>query len=281
MVLRDLLFHHLPWDDFAAVLAPKVVRSRNLDELFGDEQLDFFICFTSTTSIVGSIGQSAYAAANHYMASLVQRRRQRGLAGSVIHIAILTGFGYIFRRNAEHAETIYKAILPRFDRQSETDLHEMLVEAIVCGRPGSDQTAELITGIRTVFQGEWRDDPRLSCYSGQQQLQDDSSQEQAAGSVSVKAQLAAAEDPAECLAILEKCFAQALGNLLEIDPEQLERNMPVANLGIDSLVAIRIREWFFKELGVDVPVLTVMSDSYSMSHMCDDVLVDWRRLNKS
>ena len=279
MVLRDRLFHHLPWEDFAAVLAPKVVGSKNLDEVFGDEPLDFFICFSSTTSIVGSIGQSAYAAANHYMVSLVQRRLQRGLAGSVIHIAILTGFGYIFRRDSEHAETIYKAILPRFDRQSETDLHEMLAEAIVCGRPGSGQTAELITGIRTVFQGEWRDDPRLSCYSGQQQLQDDSSQEQA-GSISVKDQLAAAENPAECLAIVEKCFALALGNLLEIDPEQLDRNLPVANLGIDSLVAIRIREWFLKEMGVDVPVLKVMSDSYSMSRMCDDVLVDWRRNNK-
>ena len=281
MVLRDRLFRHLSWEDFAVVLAPKMVGSKNLDEVFGDKQLEFFICFSSTTSIVGSIGQSAYAAANHYMASLVQRRLQRGLAGSVIHIAILTGFGYIFRRDSEHAEAIYKAILPRFDRQSETDLHEMLAEAIVCGRPGSDQTAELITGIRTVFQGEWRDDPRLSCYSGQQQLQDDSSKEQAAGSVSVKAQLAAAEDPAECLVILEKCFALALANLLEVDPEQLDSNIPVASLGIDSLVAIRIREWFLKEMGVGVPVLKVMSDSYSMSRMCDDVLVDWRRLNKS
>ncbi|KAI0455760.1 hypothetical protein F5B21DRAFT_180963 [Xylaria acuta] len=284
MVLRDRLFHRMPWEDFAAVLAPKVAGSKNLDEVFGDEQLDFFICFSSTTSIVGSIGQSAYAAANYYMASLVQRRVERGLAGSLIHIAILTGFGYIFRRDSEHADTIYKAILPRFNRQSETDLHEMLAEAIVCGRPGSDQPAELITGIRTVFQGEWRDDPRLSCYSGQQQLQDGGSsadQGQAAGSVSVKAQLAAAEDPAECLAILESCFALALGNMLEIDPEQLDSNMPVASLGIDSLVAIRIREWFLKEMGVDVPVLKVMSDSYSMSRMCDDVLVDWRRLNKS
>jgi hypothetical protein len=281
MVLRDRLFHHLPWEDFAAVLGPKMVGSKNLDELFCNEQLDFFVCFSSTTSIVGSIGQSAYAAANHYMASLVQQRLQRGLAGSVIHIAILTGFGYIFRRDSEHAETIYKAILPRFDRQSETDLHEMLAEAIVCGRPGSAQPAELITGIRSVFQGEWRDDPRLSCYIGQQQLQDDSSGEQAAGSVSVKDQLASAEDPAECLVILESCFALSLGNLLEIDPEQLDHNMPVANLGIDSLVAIRIREWFLREMGVDMPVLKIMSDTYSMSRMCDDALVEWRRLNKS
>ncbi|KAL8719922.1 MAG: hypothetical protein Q9225_003151 [Loekoesia sp. 1 TL-2023] len=186
--------------------------------------------------------------------------------------------------NSSLIKTIYNAILPRFDRQSETDLHEMLAEAIVCGRPGSDQTAEtaeLITCIRTIFLGEWRDNPRLSCYSGQQQLQDDSSQEQAAGSVSVKTQFAAAEDPAECLIVPKKCFALALGNLLEIDPEQLHSNMPVVSLGIDSLVAIRMREWFLKEMSVDVPVLKFMSDSYSMSRMCDDVLVDWLRLNKT
>jgi hypothetical protein len=55
----------------------------------------------------------------------------------------------------------------------------------------------------------------------------------------------------------------------------------VANLGIDSLVAIRIREWFLREMGVDMPVLKIMSDTYSMSRMCDDALVEWRRLNKS
>jgi hypothetical protein len=225
MVLRDRFSHHVSWEDFSAVLAPKIIGSKNLDEMFGNEQLDFFIYFSSTTSVVGNIGQSAYAAANYYMASLVQQRRKRGLAGSIVHIAILTGFGYIFRRNSEHAETIYKALLPRFDRQSETDLHEMLAEAIVCGRPGSYQTAELITGIKPVSQGDWHEDPWLSGYSDQE-LQDDSSEGQGVGSVSVKAQLSAAEDPAECLAILQRCFALAVGNLLDIDPEKLDSNMP-------------------------------------------------------
>ena len=99
-------------------------------------------------------------------------------------------------------------------------------------------------------------------------------------SISIKAQLAAAEDPAECLVILERGFAMSLGNLLEIDPEHLDSSLPVASLGLDSLVAIRIREWFLKEMGVDVPVLMVMSDTYSMSRLCEDVLVEWRRLDK-
>ncbi|KAI5462039.1 hypothetical protein BGZ63DRAFT_463158 [Mariannaea sp. PMI_226] len=282
MVLRDRLFHDMPWEDFEAVLAPKVQGTKNLDELFDNEEssLDFFICFSSATSIVGTIGQSAYAAANHFMASLVQQRHQRGLSGSVIHISVLTGLGYIFRRDAEHTTAIDKALLPRLVRQSEADLHVMLAEAIVCGRPGSGQPAELITGIRTVFKGTWRDDPRLSCYLGQQLLQDEGVQEQAADSISVEAQLAAAEEPTERLAILERCFAQALGNMLEISPEQVDSNMPVASLGIDSLVAIRIREWFLKEVNIEVPVLKLMSVSHSLSRICDDVLVDWRKLKK-
>ncbi|KAG8526442.1 uncharacterized protein KY384_000035 [Bacidia gigantensis] len=168
----------MPWKDFSAVLKSKVMGSKNLDGIFHDEPLDCFICFSSTTSIVVSIGLSAYAAANQYITSIIEQRRQRGLPSSVIHIAFFTGFGYIFRRDAEHTETIHKAILPRFERQSETGLYEMLAKAITCGRPGSGETAKLITGIRTVFQGEWRDDPRLSGYSGQQQLQNDSNQEQ-------------------------------------------------------------------------------------------------------
>jgi len=280
MILRDRLFYLVSWEDFSTVLAPKVMGSSNLDEIFGDEQLDFFICFSSTTAMVGNIGQSAYAAANFYMASLIEQRRSRGLAGSVLHIGILTGFGYIFRRDSDHAETIYKALLPRFDRQSETDLHEMLAESIVCGRSNSNCTSDLITGIKPVAQGEWHEDPRLSSY-GVIEVHDELGQKAGAGFVSVKAQLAAVEDPAEHLGILEKCFGLALGNLLEIDPEALDSSMPVASLGIDSLVAIRIREWFLKETGVDVPVLKIMSNTYSVLRMCEDVLGNWQGLKSS
>lgn len=118
-------------------------------------------------------------------------------------------------------------------------------------------------------------------YLGQQELQgDDERQGQSGSFISVKAQLSNTEDPAECLSILEKSFAQALGNLLELDPEGLDCSMPVANLGIESLVAIRMREYLLKEVGVDVSVIKIMSDTYSMSRSCEDVLVNWRKLKK-
>lgn len=281
MVLRDRLFDDMSWADFEAVLGPKVAGTRNLDELFFEdkEALDFFIVLSSATSLVGILGQSAYSAANHFAASLVRQRRERGQPGSVLVIGFLTGLGYIFRRSdKEHLATIEKSLLPRLNRQAETDLHEMLAEAIVCGRPDSGQPSELITGIRTSFQETWHHDPRLSCYLTQEGIQETTGLEEVNGNIKVEAQLAAAEDPKEGLAILEKCFSQALGNMLQLDPAQISGDVPVANLGVDSLVSVRIREWFLKELGVEVPVLKIMSTNHSMSRLCEDALAGWRKL---
>ncbi|KAH9865982.1 hypothetical protein J1614_008546 [Plenodomus biglobosus] len=280
MVLRDRPFVDTSWDDFEAVLAPKIPGTRNLDELFGgDEALDFFIMLSSATSIVGNTGQSAYSAANHYMASLVRRRRARGLAGSVVAIGFLTGLGYIFRSDTKHRAAIEKSLLPRLDRQAETDLHDMLARAIECGRPDSDQPSELITGIRKRFTEPWHEDVRLSAYLEQEGMQEEGSgQEQAGGIVNIEVQLAATEDPKEGLAVLVKGFSHALGNMLQLDPAQINADTAIADHGVDSLVSVRIREWFLKELGVDVPVLKLMSTNHTLSRVCEDALAGWRKL---
>ena len=280
MVLRDRLFVDMSWDDFEAVLAPKVAGTRNLDELFGeDAALDFFIVLSSATSIVGIIGQSAYSAANHYMSSLVRQRRVRGLAGSVVVIGFLTGLGYIFRSDKKHLASIEKSLLPRLDRQAEVDLHDMLAAAIECGRPDSGQPSELITGVRKTFTEAWHEDPRLSCYLVQEGVEEEGTGlDQAEGNVKVEVQLAAAEDPKEGLAILVKCFSQALGNMLQLDPAQISGDVPVAEHGVDSLVSVRIRDWFLKELGVDVPVLKLMSTNHTLAQVCEDALAGWRKL---
>ncbi|KAJ5100206.1 Male sterility NAD-binding [Penicillium angulare] len=280
MVLRDRAFLETSWNDFEAVLAPKVAGTRNLDELFGeDEALDFFIGLSSATSIVGNIGQSAYSAANHYMASLVRLRRERGLAGSVVVIGLLTGLGYIYRSDRKRNAAIEKSLLPQLVRQGETDLHDMLAKAIEWGRPDSNLPTELITGVRRVFTETRHEDPRLSCYllpeGGQEE---DISQKEADGNIKVEAQLAITEDPKEGLAILVKCFSQSLGSMLQLDPTQIDVDMPVADHGVDSLVSVRIREWFLKELGVDVPVLKLMSTNHTLTRVCEDALVGWRNI---
>ncbi|KAF5853708.1 hypothetical protein GGP41_006447 [Bipolaris sorokiniana] len=111
MVLRDRIFADTSWSDFAEVLAQNTAGTCSLDELFGeDEALEFFIMLSSATLIVRTRGRSAYSAANHYMSSLVQNGRIRGLAGSVVTSGFLMGLGYILRWEVKHRSTIEKSL---------------------------------------------------------------------------------------------------------------------------------------------------------------------------
>ncbi|KAF2772186.1 hypothetical protein EJ03DRAFT_369597 [Teratosphaeria nubilosa] len=99
------------------------------------------------------------------MAGLMRHRRARGLAGSTLVIGFLTGLGYVFRWGKEHLAAIEKSLLPLPDREPETDLQEMLAEAMVRGRPDSDRPTELITGIRKSVSASVVDPRRLCTLS--------------------------------------------------------------------------------------------------------------------
>jgi acyl transferase domain-containing protein len=61
-----------------AILAPKVRGTLVLDSLFRDKSYDFFVLFSSVTSILGSVGQIDYAAANAFLNAFAQRRYFEG-----------------------------------------------------------------------------------------------------------------------------------------------------------------------------------------------------------
>jgi myxalamid-type polyketide synthase MxaC len=63
------------------VLAPKVRGCWLLDRLTRADPLDCFVMFASAAGVLGSAGQSNYAAANAVLDQLAQERRNRGLCG--------------------------------------------------------------------------------------------------------------------------------------------------------------------------------------------------------
>lgn len=64
MILADGLFSSMTLENLQRVLAPKVLGSANLDAVFGRDELDFFLMFSSLSAVIGMPAQSNYAAAN-------------------------------------------------------------------------------------------------------------------------------------------------------------------------------------------------------------------------
>ncbi|MFC1886955.1 SDR family NAD(P)-dependent oxidoreductase, partial [Thermodesulfobacteriota bacterium] len=66
-VLRDAFVLKKTKQDVDAVLAPKVYGTIFLDEATRDENLDFFVLFSSIAAVMGNLGQCDYAYANSFM----------------------------------------------------------------------------------------------------------------------------------------------------------------------------------------------------------------------
>lgn len=169
MVLRDQLHSKMSTEEMKEVLGPKIDGTNNLDQLFRNENLDFFVLFSSASSVIGNSGQSNYAAANGYLMSIARQRRARGLAASTFDIGRVTGLGYV--------ESVNESTLSRIVRNglmgiSEWEIRYMFAETILAGYPTAQKRTDLsqgvvTTGIREVYDDEeahasWFVNPRFS-----------------------------------------------------------------------------------------------------------------------
>jgi acyl transferase domain-containing protein len=84
-VLDDGILVKQTAERFARVMAPKIRGAWELHIQTQTLPLDFFVCFSSMASLVGSPGQGNYAAANAFLDALAHHRRARGLAGLSIN----------------------------------------------------------------------------------------------------------------------------------------------------------------------------------------------------
>jgi acyl carrier protein len=78
-VLDDGVLYLQTAERFRSVMAPKVAGTWNLHVLTQDLPVEFFVLFSTAASVLGSPGQSNYAAANAYMDALAHYRRNLGL----------------------------------------------------------------------------------------------------------------------------------------------------------------------------------------------------------
>jgi acyl transferase domain-containing protein/NADPH:quinone reductase-like Zn-dependent oxidoreductase/NADP-dependent 3-hydroxy acid dehydrogenase YdfG/acyl carrier protein len=96
-VIDDGILAEQTWDRLEAVMNPKVRGAWNLHKQTQNIPLDFFICFSSLSGLLGSAGQISYAAGNAYLDALMQFRRSQQLPGLSINWGAWAGVGMAAR----------------------------------------------------------------------------------------------------------------------------------------------------------------------------------------
>ncbi|MDF5730186.1 MAG: type I polyketide synthase, partial [Rhizonema sp. PD38] len=92
-MLEDGMLMGQTWESFSRVMAPKVQGAWNLHALTQNLELDFFVCFSSISALLGSPGQGNYAAANHFLDVLAHYRQGLGLPALSVNWGPWAGSG--------------------------------------------------------------------------------------------------------------------------------------------------------------------------------------------
>ena len=275
MLMHDSLFEDLDLESLERTIPPKIEGTRLLDELFYDAPLDFFILFSSLSSVVGNGGQSAYVMANQFLAALAaQRRDVRGVAGSDMGLSAVLGLGYF-----EHATHLGDDHFRRlgFRNMSAEDLHEHFAEAMLAGRPGAKGSSEVVTGVLPFRDSpetyvQLRTSPRFNHFF----LHEAGAVQNSGGDGKTerpRTRLAAAKSRDEALATVREAFIVRLKHILMIPPgTSVNEDVTFVEQGIDSIMAVEIRAWFLQELDVDLPVLKVLGAGSTVQSLLGEVI---------
>jgi phthiocerol/phenolphthiocerol synthesis type-I polyketide synthase C len=123
MVIEDALLRDLTLDQLHRVLAPKIRGAWELHEATRERELDFFILYSSATTLFGNPGQAAYVAANMGLEALATERRALGLPATCIGWGPIADAGYLARN-----ERVLDALVGRMGGaalKSEDALHAL------------------------------------------------------------------------------------------------------------------------------------------------------------
>jgi acyl transferase domain-containing protein/acyl carrier protein len=111
-IIDDGVLVQQTWERFSAVLAPKVDGALNLHELTIDASLDFFVMFSSIASVFGSPGQGAYAAGNAFLDSLAAHRRVLEMPALSVNWGAWSGSGMAARVEEQGRTRVLGAVRP-------------------------------------------------------------------------------------------------------------------------------------------------------------------------
>ncbi|MHB0958497.1 MAG: SDR family NAD(P)-dependent oxidoreductase [Pirellulaceae bacterium] len=244
-VLADALLHEMDLETLDKGLAPKIAGAWNVHQATVRCALDHFVLFSSVAGLLGSPGQANYAAGNTFLDGLAHYRRAQALP------AVSISWGPVSFEpsvGAGMAATVQEQLEARGMKLLSAEDALQLLEAALAGAPPHLMVAavdwnKLLGGTRgalSQFAAHLRSDDGTT--AGWDEVDE-----------ALCRQLRNAE-PERRMALLCECIAAEVAVVMEIAPNALDREQPLASLGLDSLMAMELKAKLEAKLGQSMPM---------------------------
>ncbi|KUJ09043.1 BcPKS8, polyketide synthase [Mollisia scopiformis] len=249
MVLKDVLFEKMTYEQYTTVIEAKVRGAWNFHNALLSTKLDFFVAISSAAGAVGNRGQAAYSAANTFLNAFVQHRLKLGLPASSLDLTAVSDVGYL-AENIETAAEVSKNL--GSDTICEAEVLALL-EAAIDGRLSKSCNNHTITGMRLTTSTFWTNDAKFKHLRLAAATETDEPVQ-----ISFKAALKASTSLPEAELVVQKALLNKLPSVLVLEAEDMDVTRSLSSYALDSLVAIEVRNFITREFEANLQVLELL-----------------------
>ncbi|MDZ8068510.1 MAG: type I polyketide synthase [Nostoc sp. DedQUE08] len=266
--LRDGTILKLNKTTFAEALHPKVLGAWLLHKLFADADIDFFVLFSSAASLLGSPGQANYTAANTFLDALSHYRHAQGKSAISINWGAWAETGMAVRTKA--SGYFDPSILGSMTTQQGLAAFNYLLQ----------QNLPQV-GVLPINWAQWQQVyPNLSqsplfTYVLNGRLNTTTS-------VLTRDTILAAK-PQERLSLIETLMHQEVAKVLRILPSKLDIHLPLNQSGLDSLMALELKNNIEAALGILVPLVKFIEGNSTAQlaiETLEELMVTSKKINE-
>ncbi|RYP24609.1 hypothetical protein DL765_000435 [Monosporascus sp. GIB2] len=262
-VLEDTVLERMTFSQWQLAVQPKVAGTKNLHKHLPND-LSFFILLSSITGVAGHLSQANYAAANTFEDALARHRVTAGLPAVSLDLPAITGSGMVAgdddaRRRVEALGTVSVPI----------DRVLGLVEAAIERRSEKANTpdnSQIIVGLlpwnRLPLDATIRRDRRFGTLRLARSESSSSFSAETSTTLNPTALLMQAIKRGTAMQEVKDKVAEALAarlaNIFNVPVEGLDPSIAIAAHGVDSLVAVELRNWLASAIKAKLSIFEIL-----------------------
>jgi NADP-dependent 3-hydroxy acid dehydrogenase YdfG len=264
MALHDTVFEAMAFEQWQLALRPKVDGTWNLHRSLPN--LEFFIMLSSVCGVRGNPSQANYAAGSSFQDAFARYRRSQGLAAVSIDLGPVEGIGFV----AEH-----KGVVERLKKLGNEPIDAkramQLIESAMYSPRRRVELSQVITGIsmKDLTKNEanelaWKHDRRFWPLQRQvTRLLDNkkTADKSTTIAVSIKDCFGNAKSWDEVISGCIDALARRVAAMFALPAEGVDVTLPMATYGLDSLMAVEVRNWLSSTARAELSTFDVMQST--------------------